>query len=93
MGCVFKFKCLPEYDRPLCAAVEVNYQEQYPLIADLPTYVKHLTGQVTLDYDNLFKVFASTKSSHWSYEKEWRCVSTLNISKTIGCDYLNAILL
>lgn len=86
MGCVFKFRCLPEYDRPLCAAAEVIYQEQYPIIADLPLYVKQLTGQVALDYKNLFKVFAFTKSSHWSYEKEWRCVSLLR-DRQAGCDF------
>jgi len=85
-GCVFKLRCLPELDRPLCAAQEVSYQSQYPLIANLSDYVKHLTGQVPLDYDGLFKVFAFTKSRHWSYEQEWRCVSLLR-DKDAGFDY------
>jgi hypothetical protein len=80
-GCVYKFKCLPEYDRPMCAAREVIYQDDYPLIADILPYVKHLTGQINLNIDNLFEVFALTKSNHWSYEKEWRCVANLNDKK------------
>jgi hypothetical protein len=85
-GCVLAFKCLPEYDRPLCTALEVQYREEYPLISDIRTYVRHLTGQVKIDYDSLFKMFAFTKSAHWSYEKEWRCVGMLKDKKT-GYDF------
>lgn len=85
-GCAYKLKCLPQYDRPLCAAREVSYQDDYPLIADISLYVKYLTGQINLDLNNLFEVFALTKSSHWSYEKEWRCVGNLN-NKTLGYDF------
>ncbi len=77
-GCVFKFRCLPEKDRPLCMAQEVKYQSEYPLMVDnIQDYVKHLTGQVELNYDDLFKIFALTKSKHWKYEEEWRCISLL----------------
>lgn len=85
-GCVLKFRCLPEKDRPLCVAQEVKYQSEYPLRASMNDYVKHLTGQVELDDDNLFKVFALTKSEHWKYEEEWRCISLLKDSKS-GFDY------
>lgn len=85
-GCVMKFRCLPEKDRPLCMAQEVKYQSEYPLRAGLHDYVKHLTGQVELNDDNLFQVFALTKSEHWRYEKEWRCISLLN-NRESGFDY------
>ena len=85
-GCVIQFRCLPELDRPLSAAIKVNYVENYPLIGRVDEYVKHLTGQSEIDYDNLFKIFAFTKSRHWAYEDEWRCVSKLHNHET-GFDY------
>lgn len=85
-GAVIQFRCLPEQDRPLCAAVNVNYVESYPLLGNLQEYVKHLTGQSEIDYDNLFEIFAFTKSRHWAYEEEWRCVSKLQ-NLGAGFDY------
>lgn len=85
-GCVIQFRCLPERDRPICAAKEINYVNIYPLIGSLEEYVKHLTGQSEIDYDNLFEIFAFTKSQHWFYEEEWRCVSKLNDHES-GFDY------
>jgi hypothetical protein len=43
-GVVIKFKCLREYDRPLCAAVPVKYQKDLPVIAGKDEYIRHLTG-------------------------------------------------
>lgn len=85
-GCVLQLRCLPGYDRPICAAKKVNYVPTYPLIATLDGYVKHLTGQSELDYDILFEIFAFTKSLHWKYEAEWRCVSQLR-DRGAGFDY------
>jgi hypothetical protein len=83
-GCVLKLRCIPE--RPLCMAKEVKYEPKYPLRGNLQDYVKHLTGQIELDYDNLFTVFAFTKSEHWAYEEEWRCISLLK-DREAGFDY------
>lgn len=77
-GAVVKLRCLCDQDRPLCAAIQVNYRDEYPLISKLEKYVKHLTGQDKLNYDNLFREFLSTKSTHWRYEREWRCVGWKN---------------
>lgn len=85
-GCVIQFRCLPEQDRPLCEAKEINYVNNYPLIGSLEEYVKHLTGQSEIDYGNLFEIFAFTKSQHWAYENEWRCVSRLYNHES-GFDY------
>lgn len=73
-GAVFKLKCIPELDGPLCAAVPILYQDELPIVATKNDYIKHLSGQKSINYDNIFKKFATTKSSHWSYEKEWRCI-------------------
>ena len=85
-GCVLQFRCLPELDRPLCAARKVDYVEKYPLLGSLDEYVKHLTGQSEINYDHLFEIFAFTKSRHWVYEDEWRCVSRLQDHRA-GFDY------
>jgi hypothetical protein len=85
-GCVFQLRCLPDLDRPICAAQKVNYVPDYPLLASLEQYVKHLTGQSELDYDHLFEIFGFTKSLHWKYEAEWRCVSKLRDMNT-GFDF------
>src|SRR5690606_20903030 len=53
-------------------------------------YVKHLTGQSKIDYDNLFEIFAFTKSLHWVYEDEWRCVLSLRDHRA-GYDYKSFI--
>ena len=37
-------------------------------------WVRHLTGQELLDLNNLFEMYTLTKSSHWAYQKEWRCL-------------------
>lgn len=73
-GAVIKHKCLIEHDRALCAAVPLEYDTDIPIIANLEEYIKHLTGQKELALDNLFTKFATTKSTHWAYEKEWRCI-------------------
>jgi hypothetical protein len=85
-GCVLKLRCFPEMDRPLCMAQKVVYQSTYPLIANLEDYVKHLTGQIKLDYDKIFKTFILTKSKEWEYEQEWRCIWVLKDKKS-GFDF------
>ncbi len=32
-GAVFKLKCIPELDGPLCAAVPILYQDELPIVA------------------------------------------------------------
>jgi hypothetical protein len=87
-GCVLKLRCLPEMDRPICMAKQVVYQPEYPVRASLEDYVKHQTGQMTLNDDKLYEAFVLTKSDHWQYEKEWRCIGRLSDSDiTIGFDF------
>ncbi|MBK7493552.1 MAG: DUF2971 domain-containing protein [Nitrosomonas sp.] len=89
-GCVFKFRCLPEKDRPLCVARKVKYQTEYPIRATLEKFIKHLTGQQELDDENLFEKFAFTKSREWEYEEEWRCIIKLKDHRS-GFDYNSII--
>ncbi len=73
-GVVIKFKCLPEYETFLCAAIPVKYKADVPVVANMQEWIKHLTGQIELPFNDLFLRFSTTKSRHWSYEKEWRCI-------------------
>lgn len=71
-GAVIKFKCLPEFDTPLCAAKPINYREDVPVLYTLDDYIKKYTGQKWVDRPDLLTDLAFTKSAHWGYEKEWR---------------------
>ena len=63
-----------------------EYLDKYPLLVSLDEYVKHLTGQSEFNYNNLFEIFAFTKSRHWVNEDEWRCVLQLQDHRA-GFDY------
>ena len=75
-GAVIKHKVIPGKDYAICAARPVRYDDKMPIIADIDTYIKHITGQKELDYNELFINFSTTQSRHWAYEKEWRCVGS-----------------
>jgi hypothetical protein len=85
-GCVLGLRCRPEFDRPLCALKPVKYSSVFPVIASLPEYIKHVTGQIELDFGEVFERFVLTKSDHWCYEQEWRGLSQLN-DRTAGFDF------
>lgn len=77
-GCVLGFQCLPDLDRPICAAQPVTYLPEYPAFASLQDFVRQATGQINLDYDELARLFFFSKSNHWAYEREWRCTWALD---------------
>ncbi|MEJ2745338.1 MAG: DUF2971 domain-containing protein [bacterium] len=81
-GAVIRFRCIPKLDTPLCAAVPIDYSDKLPAIANLGEWVKYITGQHELDLGNLFLRFACTKSTHWAYEKEWRCIDSKKTANT-----------
>jgi hypothetical protein len=74
-GLVIELKCLPEYDTALCVAKPMAYVKEIPALADKEDYIKENMGLTTLDKTKYFNDLAFTKSSHWEYEKEWRCFS------------------
>jgi len=71
-GVVFKFKCIPSLDTALCAATPINYQTDMPNFGSLDEWVEHLTGLKRINMQEKSKEFIYTKSTDWSYEKEWR---------------------
>ncbi|WP_417783988.1 DUF2971 domain-containing protein [Terasakiella pusilla] len=75
-GALIKLRCLPEYDTALCAAVPVKYADDIPPFATLNGIVESAFGVSPLRGDHLFHVLTATKSSEWSYEREWRTITT-----------------
>jgi DUF2971 family protein len=75
-GVVIKLRCVPEKDNALCAAVPIQYRPDVPSLASsAEEWAAHMCGDARLDHSKLFLTFAMAKSDHWSYEKEWRCLS------------------
>jgi len=70
-GAVIKMKCIPDLDNPLCAATQVVYQKELPWIGAIDDMAKHFC-KIGKKPD--ISKWAYTKSKHWSYEKEWRCI-------------------
>jgi hypothetical protein len=74
-GAVIKFKCLPEKDTVLCAAIPIQYEHNMPTLAGVDDYVGQTLGVAPIDYNGYANTLVATKGSEWSYEKEWRVVS------------------
>jgi len=73
MGAVIRFKCIPEEDTALCAAIPVRYDNRLPYLDTVDSWVKRLIGlPYEFDSRQVFERYVCTKSSDWSYEKEWR---------------------
>lgn len=72
-GVVLEFECNEEWDFSLCAATGVKYVRTPPTLGGLKEFIDGQTGQgPPLNNDTYFKEIINAKSSHWSYEKEWR---------------------
>jgi hypothetical protein len=83
-GAVVQFRCIPAGEgSALCAARQVQYQPDIPVVArTVEEWVAHMVGEHRLDLEGLFQRLILTKSTHWSYEKEWRCCSVTQIGDT-----------
>jgi hypothetical protein len=71
-GAVFEFWSLPEEDNPLCVAKPVVYTESPPPFFSEREWIDDFMGLKKLDVSGLSRRYASAKSRHWAYEKEWR---------------------
>lgn len=74
-GAVIELKCIPEKDTAPCAAHPVIYRPDIPVMGTADQWVRHILGEPVPELDRLFEVYAFTKSSHWAYEQEWRCLA------------------
>jgi hypothetical protein len=86
-GIVLKLECLDQYDGFLLLAEPVRYSDVIPTMGDLQYWTKSITGNVPFDYNALFKQLELTKTTNWSYEREWRVVSFEKDSNDMYSDY------
>ena len=68
-GAVIKFKCVPEKKAALCAARQVKYSNEIPLL----TLDHFLQGEKAVK-EYILNEMLLTKSKDWEYEKEWRVI-------------------
>jgi len=71
-GAVIEFKCIPEIDNVFLAAEKVEYRESFPTLGAKEDWKPILGRKNKIDPHKTYKELATTKSSHWSYEQEWR---------------------
>ena len=71
-GAVIEFKCVPEIDSAFCAATKVSYSNKKPTLGSFDELFDNLYGVNKHDYNKIYMKLTYTKSSVWSYEKEWR---------------------
>ncbi len=74
-GAVIELACKDELDSAWLAARPVAYMDTPPTLATLDAWVRAVTGQGSLSYDDLFEEYEYAKSTAWAYEKEWRVVT------------------
>lgn len=71
-GAVLELWSLPEEDNPLSVSSPVQYTETPPPFFTEEEFLNYFCGLCTLDLPALTRRSVYTKSSHWSYEREWR---------------------
>lgn len=86
-GVVVQFECIDIYESPLLLAEKVNYSDEFPLLGTLDFWRKEITGQTKFDYNQTFKELELSKTTEWSYEKEWRVISFEKKSESLYSDY------
>jgi hypothetical protein len=88
-GCVIKLEYKEHLDNPIGAALQIKYSDKFPSIYNnVGEYVKVLTGQIQRNDNNILTEILTTKSTHWAYEKEWRCILPFySTSKELFDDY------
>lgn len=66
---------MPDSDTaPASRAIRVEYQDTFPSVATAEEWTDEILNIKTLNRNEVFLRFMATKSVHWAYEKEWRCL-------------------
>ena len=81
-GAALQFECLDKLDSPLLVAQPMIYSDEPPSIPTVEKLVKWLTGQKDYDWKDAFNRCQYKKGLEWSYEKEWRVVSSARPGET-----------
>lgn len=76
-GCAVEFVCPRDRPSIFWLAKPVSYSAGIPAIATLEEWLRHETGQFTLQLSDRFDRYAFSKSTRWSYEEEWRVARVL----------------
>jgi hypothetical protein len=76
-GVAFQFECLEDLDVPLRAALQVDYADVAPGVADKEEIIGYSLGLRGVEPPlNLWKRLVTTKARCWEHEKEWRVLTT-----------------
>jgi len=82
-GVVLEFQCI---DSLSCWQIShpVNYQNSPPILATKEEWIKSITGQKLLKYDEpqFWEPYIITKKTDWEYQKEWRVVDFCDKGET-----------
>jgi hypothetical protein len=71
-GVVLRFRSIPGLDNPYGMAKPVNYVDQIPELFGKEFMIDMFAGLASIDTATIMDKLIYTKSSDWSYEKEWR---------------------
>lgn len=74
-GAVVRLGCIRERDSVLLAALPVIYTDQVPYIATMEEWIRHQTGQQSINYEAYLYKMLTTKSKQWKEEREWRVIT------------------
>lgn len=59
---------------PLRAAFPMAYAANMPVMGTAEQWVNHVFGVAAIDFHGFFRGLIETKSLHWQYQQEWRCL-------------------
>lgn len=76
-GAVLEFSAIDELDSPFLAAKPVIYSDSPPSITSPRKWADYTLNRGPMGYEDLIAEYELTKTSDWSYEKEWRIVSNV----------------
>jgi hypothetical protein len=71
-GVVFELRSLPKEDNALSVAKPVIYCDSPPPFFSEAEWLDNVFAIKKLDYQELGRRYAYSKSVHWQYEREWR---------------------
>lgn len=84
-GAVIRFKCINDQKSHFKDAKPVIYSQSFPFLASLDNWVNQCIGVgVQLDDKEIFHRIVHTKSEHWGYEREWRCIVDSEFHLKVG---------
>jgi hypothetical protein len=81
-GIVLEFEAVDQLDSAFLQARPVVYQDTPPAVADKRVWVRCMLGRGERTYQDLYTEYQYTKTTAWSYEREWRIVSLARLCES-----------